>query len=310
MARARRPHGRLVGHTIRRMPSLPAPGQLARPIVADGAMGTALFAAGLPAGEAPEAWLLTGAGAAAVGTVHRGHVAAGARLVLTSSFGANPLRLAGSALEGRHEDVCRAAAAVARAAAGPDVIVAGSLGPTGGLLAPYGPLDPGAVRAAYAEEAAALAAGGVDALWVETMMDLQEALAAVDGAREAAPHLPIVATLVFARGRTMFGDRPATAAAALAEHGVAGVGANCGDGFASVEQVIGAMAVAAPGLHVVAKANAGAPVRGTDGRTVYPATGDEAAAYARQVAGEGATIVGGCCGTMAAHVGAIAAALA
>jgi 5-methyltetrahydrofolate--homocysteine methyltransferase len=119
----------------------------------------------------------------------------------------------------------------------------------------------------------------------------------------------VVATLVFARGRTMFGDRPADAAAALAEHGVVGVGANCGDGFASVEDVIGAMAEAVPGLHVIAKANAGAPRREPDGRTVYPATTDEAAAYARRVADAGATIIGGCCGTTAVHVGAIADAL-
>ena len=280
-----------------------------RPLVADGAMGTALFALGLPAGEAPEAWILGEAGAAAIGSVHRGHVEAGARLLLTSSFGANPLRLAGSSIAGRSDEVCRAAVAVARRAAGTGVIVAGSLGPTGGVLAPYGPLDPAAVRAAYAQEAAALAAAGVDVLWVETMMDLQEALAAVDGAREAAPEVPVVATLVFARGRTMFGDRPADAAAALAEHGVVGVGANCGDGFASVEDVIEAIAGAVPGLHVIAKANAGAPRREPDGRTVYPATPDEAAAYARRVADAGATIIGGCCGTTAAHIGSIANAL-
>lgn len=272
-------------------------------------MGTALFALGLPAGEAPEAWLLGEAGATAVGSVHRGHVEAGARLLLTSSFGANPLRLAGSPIAGRSDEVCRAAVSVARRAAGTGVIVAGSLGPTGGVLAPYGPLDPGAVRAAYAQQAAALAAAGVDVLWVETMMDLQEAVAAVDGAREAAPEVPVVATLVFTRGRTMFGDRPADAAATLAEHGVVGIGANCGDGFGSVEDVIGAMAVAVPGLHVIAKANAGAPQREPDGRTVYPATPDEAAAYARRVADAGATIIGGCCGTTAAHIGAIASAL-
>jgi 5-methyltetrahydrofolate--homocysteine methyltransferase len=291
------------------MPRLELPDIHGGPLVADGAMGTALFAAGLPAGEAPEAWLLSEAGAAAIRGVHRGHVDAGARIVLTSSFGANPIRLAGSPLDGRSDEVCRAAVAVARAAAGAGVIVAGSLGPTGGLLAPYGPLDPGAVGSAYAEEAAALVAAGVDLLWVETMMDLQEALAAVDGARQAAPDVPVVATMVFTRGRTMFGDRPVDAAAALAEHGVVGVGANCGDGFASVEDVIGAMAGAVPGLQVIAKANAGAPRREPDGRTVYRATAEEAAAYARRVADAGATIVGGCCGTTAAHIGAIADAL-
>jgi 5-methyltetrahydrofolate--homocysteine methyltransferase len=292
------------------MPGLDLASRLTRPIVADGAMGTALFAAGMPAGEAPEAWLLTGPGAAAITEVHRGHVRAGARILLTSSFGANPLRLAGSGLEGRSAEVCGAAVAAARTAAEHGVIVAGSLGPTGGILAPYGTLDPGAVRAAYAEEAAALVAAGVDVLWVETMMDLWEAVAAVDGARDAAPHVPVIATLVFTRRRTMFGDTPARAASTLAEHGVAGVGANCGDGFGSVLEVIGEMAAAAPGLHVIAKANAGAPLRQPDGQTVYPGTADEAAAYARNAAGAGATIIGGCCGTTSDHVAAIAAALA
>ncbi len=292
------------------MPGLDGPTALARPIVADGAMGTALFAAGMPVGEAPEAWLLTEAGAAAITEVHRGHVRTGARIVLTSSFGANPLRLAGSALEGHSAEVCRAAVAAARSAAGPGVIVAGSLGPTGGVLAPYGDLDEDAVRAAYAEEASSLVAAGVDLLWVETMMDLREAVAAVDGAREAAPGVPVIATLVFKRGRTMFGDTPSGAATTLAEHGVAGVGANCGDGFASVEEVISALVAAAPGLHIIAKANAGAPRREPDGRTVYPGTPEEAAGYARRAADAGATIIGGCCGTTADHVAAIAAALA
>jgi 5-methyltetrahydrofolate--homocysteine methyltransferase len=292
------------------MLTLPTLDTLARPLVADGAMGTALFAAGLPAGEAPEAWLLTDEGARAVEAVHRGHVAAGARLVLASTFGANPVRLSGSPLEGRGEAVCHAAVRIARAAAGPGVLVGASLGPTGGLLAPYGPLDPAEVRDAYAREAAWLAAAGADVLWVETMMGLSEALAAVDGARDGAPSLPVVATLVFSRGRTMFGDWPAAAAGTLAEHGAAGVGANCGDGFGPVEEVIESMAVAVPGLHIVAKANAGIPVTDAAGRTAYPGTADEAAGYARRVAESGATIVGGCCGTTDAHVAAITRALA
>jgi 5-methyltetrahydrofolate--homocysteine methyltransferase len=143
------------------------------------------------------------------------------------------------------------------------------------------------------------------------MMDLNEAIAAVEGAREGAPGLPVVATLVFAaRGRTMFGDGAEAAAAAMVERGVAGLGANCGDGFGPVEAVIGTLAAAAPGLHIVAKANAGIPHGTLDGETTYPGTPGEAAAYARRVADSGATIVGGCCGTTAAHVAAIAAALA
>ncbi len=184
------------------------------------------------------------------------------------------------------------------------------MGPTGGLLVPYGPLDAGEVRDAYAQEAAALAAAGVDLIWVETMMDLNEALAAVEGAKAGAPGLPVIATLVFAaRNRTMFGNRAEEAADRLVELGVAGIGANCGDGWGPVEAVIPILASHAPGLHIVAKANAGIPSGTADGVTTYPGTPDEAAAYARRVADMGATIVGGCCGTTAAHVAAIAGAL-
>ena len=280
-----------------------------RPIPADGAMGTALMAAGLPAGLAPDAWLLTDAGAAAVADVHAAHVAAGACLVLTCTFGANPLRLAGGPAAGLTAEVCRTAAAIARGAAG-DAVLAGSIGPTGELLAPYGDLDPGAAREAFAAQAGALAAAGVDVLWVETMADLAEVRAAVVGALDAAPDLPIVATLTFERGRTLFGDRPEAAAAALAELGVAAVGANCGAGFEAVLEVLPGLAAGAPGLPLVAKANAGHPVVGADGSVSYPATAADAALYARRALEAGAVIVGGCCGTTAAHVAAIAGALA
>ncbi len=293
------------------MPTLPAPSNLARPLLADGAMGTALFTNGMPVGESPEAWLLTPDGAAMVEGVHRGHVQAGSELILTSTFGANAIRIGDSEIAGRTADVCRAAVAAARAAAGPDRLVAGSMGPTGGLMIPYGLLDAGEVRAAYAQQAAALAEAGVDVIWVETMMDLNEAIAAVEGAKEGAPGLPVVCTLVFAaRNRTMFGNPAEEAADRLVALGVAGIGANCGDGWAPVEAVIPILTAHAPGLHIVAKANAGIPSGTAEGVTTYPGTPEEAAAYARRVADMGATIVGGCCGTTAAHVAAMAGVLA
>jgi 5-methyltetrahydrofolate--homocysteine methyltransferase len=293
------------------MPSLPDPASLTRPLIADGAMGTALFAGGMPTGEAPEAWLLTPEGEAAIEQVHRSHIDAGSELLLTSTFGANAIRIQDSEIAGRTADVCRAAGAVARRAAGPDRIIGGSMGPTGGLVVPYGPLDPGEVRASYAQEAAALAEAGVDVIWIETMMDLNEALAAVEGAKDGAPGLPVVCTLVFAaRNRTMFGNPAEEAADKLVALGVAGIGANCGDGWAPVEAVIPILAAHAPGLHVVAKANAGIPSGTVDGTTTYPGTPEEAAAYARRAADLGATIVGGCCGTTGAHVAAIVEALA
>lgn len=293
------------------MPALPSAASLARPIVADGAMGTMLFAAGMPVGLPPEAWLLEPEGAEAVVAVHGAHLDAGSGLVLTCTFGGNPIRLNGSEVDGRSAEVCRAAASLARRAAGSDRFVAGSMGPTGGLMIPYGLLDPAEVVEAYAVQAAALAEGGVDVLWVETMMDLKEAVAAVDGARQGAPQLPVIATMTFqANGRTMFGDKVEAVAAALLEHGVTGLGANCGDGFAPVEAVIPTLARLAEGRHVVAKANAGIPVADAAGNTVYPATPEDAAVYARRVADAGATIVGGCCGTTPAHIAAIAGALA
>ncbi len=279
------------------------------PLAADGAMGSALMGRGLPAGLPPEAWLLAADGAAAVAAVHAGHAAAGARIVLSATFGASPVRLAEGPAAGRTEEVCRTAVAIARSAVPRGVLVAGDLGPTGALLAPYGELEPAAARAAFAEQAAALAAAGADLLWIETMADLAEARAAVEGARDAAPNVPIVATLTFERGRTLFGDRPEDAAAVLAELGVAAVGANCGDGFDAVIGVLAGLAAGAPGLPLVAKANAGRPVVGADGTVAYPATPADAASYARRALDLGATIVGGCCGTTAAHVAAIAAQL-
>lgn len=293
------------------MTQLPSPAGLAQPLIVDGAMGTALFGLGMPIGEAPEAWLLTDEGSAAVTTVHRSHIGAGSQIILSSTFGGNPQRLVGSEIEGRSDDVSRAAVGAARAAAADTgAIVAGSMGPTGGLLVPYGLLDPGEVRAVYAQQAASLVAAGVDVLWVETMMDLREAIAAVEGAREAAPGTPVVATLVFANGRTMFGDRPQAAAEQLAALGVAGIGANCGDGFGPVLDVLETLAAAAPGIHLVAKANAGIPEGNAEGLTVYPGTPAEAADYARRAADSGATIIGGCCGTTAEHLRAIVEALA
>jgi 5-methyltetrahydrofolate--homocysteine methyltransferase len=282
----------------------------AAPIPLDGAMGSALIARGLPPGMPPEAWLLTPDGAAAVGAVHAAHVAAGAGIVLTATFGGSAVRLADGPAAGRVGDVAAAAAAIARAAVPPGVLVAGDVGPSGALLAPYGTLEPGAARAAFAEQAAALAAAGVDLLWIETMADLAEARAAVEGAVEGAPGLPVVATLTFERGRTLFGDRPEAAAETLAGLGVAAVGANCGAGFEAVLDVLPGLAAGAPGLPLVAKANAGRPTAAAGGTVTYPATPADAASYARRAVDLGASLVGGCCGTTEAHVAAIARSLA
>lgn len=278
-------------------------------MVADGAMGTSLMAAGLGVGDAPEALLLADEGRASIAAIHDGFVGAGSQVLLTCSFGTNRWRLRRAGLEERVGEVARLAATVARAAAGDRALVAGSMGPSGELLAPLGTLAADDAEVGFAEAAAGLAAGGVDVLWVETMSDLAEAIAAVRGAQRGGPGLPVVATMAFgARGRTTFGVGAAEAAKALADAGVTAVGVNCGGSLDEAETALLAMAGAETGLPLVAKPNAGLPVL-VEGRATYPATPAamaESAARARRL---GATILGACCGGTAEHVRAIAEAV-
>ncbi len=296
-----------------RMPAEPVAALLAAGLVAaDGAMGTALIAAGLSAGEVPEGWNVRDDRVAIVRAVHRAHRAAGARILLTNTFGASParLRIGGAQdAEAASRSLSAAGAALARAEAD-GALVAGSIGPTGALLEPWGDLSAEAAGEGFAIQARGLVDGGADLAWIETMSDLAEALAAVDGVRAAAPGLPIVVTLSFDGDRTMMGVTPEEAVTALAARGVAAVGANCGGGFEPVEAAIARMRRAAPALPLVAKANAGRPTLQPDGTTAYPATPAEAADHARRVVAAGANVVGGCCGTTADHVAAIATALA
>jgi len=278
-------------------------------IVADGAMGTTVMREGLEPGEAPETWNVRADRRDRIKAVHAGYLEAGAQIVLTNTFGASPIRLEVHGLEDRAHEINLAAAELAREAVGPDVVVAGSMGPVGAFLAPLGPLTPEEATEAFAIQAAALAAGGVDVLWIETMADLGEVTAAVAGARRAAPDLPIVATMTFdSHGRTMMGTWPKDAAAAIAALGVAAVGANCGTGPDEIETAIEAMHGESPRTVLVAKGNAGVP-RFVGTGTVYDMTPEMGAAHARRARALGATIIGGCCGTTPAHIRAMAEAL-
>ncbi len=305
------PNGRSLAAPANRFLRLLAAGV---PIMADGPMGTRLAEAGLSPGQAPEAWLLEPRGREAVRGVHRAYREAGARILLTDSFGGSPARLVAHGLGGRVAELNRVAAEVARAEAAEagaerPVVVAGSIGPTGELLAPLGSLSEDEAADGFAEQAAALAAGGADVLWIETMSDLAEVEAAVTGCRRGAPELPVVATLTFgSRGATVMGVRPAAAAAALVRLGVAAGGVNCGSGSADVEPVVAAMHAAAPALVLVAKPNAGLP-RVEAGQTVYPETPAEMAIGIARLRDAGAAILGSCCGGSPDHLRAIAAML-
>jgi 5-methyltetrahydrofolate--homocysteine methyltransferase len=273
-------------------------------------MGTLLFEAGLASGESPERWNVERPDV--VRDVHRAYAAAGSRVLLTNTFGGNRFRLALHGLESRAAELNRAGARLAvdaARAAGPGVVVAGDVGPSGGILAPLGDLARDDVVAGFAEQAAALLAGGVDLLWIETMSALEEVEAALEGARRGAPGLPVVVTMSFdTHGRTMMGVSPAEAAAKLGALGAAAVGGNCGLGPAELLPAIAAMRDAAPDAVLVAKPNAGLPVL-EDGRAVYGGSPDEMAAYAPRLVAAGARVVGGCCGSTPAHLRAMAAAL-
>lgn len=280
-------------------------------LIADGAMGTNLFARGLESGNAPELWNRDRPDE--VYAVHRGFVEAGSDLLLTNSFGANRCRLALHGAEARVEELNRAAARLARDAAtnaGRPVLIAGSIGPTGEIFEPVGGFPRAAGEAAFAEQAAALAAGGCDLLWIETMSALEELTAAVAGA--APTGLPIVATMTFdTHGRTMMGLMPEDAIRACAGLAVRPVafGANCGIGPAQlIASVLGLARAAGPGDVIVAKGNCGLPSY-RNGRLHYDGTPEVMADYACLARDAGARIIGGCCGTTATHVRAMAEAL-
>ncbi len=276
-------------------------------VIADGGMGTMLIARGLQRGTAPELWNVERPDD--VRAIHRAYIEAGAQIILTNSFGGNRLRLELHGISGRVGELNRAAAHLARAEAdaapGP-VLVAGSMGPTGQMLAPMGTLLYDEAVAAFAEQAEALVEGGVDVLWIETMSDLEEVRAAVEGCRLAAPAVPVVSTMTFdTRGRTMMGVTPERAADEIGALGVVALGANCGKGPDELEAAIARMSNAAPIVPLIAKANAGAPRLEGD-RAVYDATPEDMAHYARRVHDLGARIIGACCGSTPEHIRAIA----
>ncbi|RME38824.1 MAG: methionine synthase [Thermoflexia bacterium] len=274
------------------------------PIVADGAMGTMLQAAGLPPGVPGERWVLERPGA--VLAVHRAYVEAGAELILTCTFGGTRPRLSRAGLEGRVAEVNRRAVELAREAAAGRAFVAGDIGPLGELLAPLGKRTYAEAVDLFAEQAAALAEAGVDVLYIETMSAMEEAQAAVEGARRAAPNLPITLTFSFdTRGRTNMGIRPEQVVRAAREWGLAAIGANCGATLEMTEGALRAMREADPETLLIAKPNAGLP-RMMEGKPVYDATPERMADFVARVLPLGVRIVGGCCGSTPDHIRAIA----
>jgi 5-methyltetrahydrofolate--homocysteine methyltransferase len=283
--------------------------KLAEPgiIVMDGATGTQLQQLGLPPGMAPELWNLSNP--EAVKCHYRAYIEAGADAILTNSFGGSRPRLAMEQSGHLTHEINLAAAALARQVAGSEVLVLGSIGPTGLLMEPMGELTDEQAIAYFAEQAKALAEGGVDSLHVETMSDLREARAAIIGAQQAT-HLPVTATMSFdMHGRTMMGVRPEEAIKALWPLGVLAVGVNCGRTLAENLTALTAMRAAMPEATLIAKPNAGLPRMEDTVEAVYDVTPEIMAEYAFQFAAQHVKMFGGCCGSRPAHIAALKAAL-
>jgi 5-methyltetrahydrofolate--homocysteine methyltransferase len=281
-------------------------------VLLDGGMGTELMRRGFSAGECPEEWNVTHP--LVVEAVHRTYYAAGSDAVNTNTFGGTGLKLAAYGLADRAAELNRVAAGIAVALRDrefPGRLVAGDMGPCGHMMKPLGDTEPGDIRAAFDEQAAALVDAGVDLLNIETMFDITEARLAVEAAVAAADGRPVVASMAFrraARGyRTMMGVDPAAAVSTLREAGAVIVGCNCEVTAEDMADLVPILAELSGGP-TIAQPNAGQP-RLEGETTVYAETPEHFAGVVSSFPGRGAGIVGGCCGTTPAFIAALSVAL-
>ncbi len=273
--------------------------------MSDGAWGTFLQRQGLRPGECPELWCVDRR--TDVLAIAHSYVAAGADMIETNSFGGTRFKLAHYGVAERAAEINRAAAAISREAAGPDRYVLGSAGPTGRLLL-MGDTTEQELYDAFAEQLAALQAGGADACCLETFSALDEAELAVKAAR-GHTDLDVIVTFTFERTvngeyRTMMGVSPTAMAQAMAAAGAHVIGTNCGNGMARMVDIVRELRQAAPVLPILVHANAGAPTH-IDGADVFPETPAMMAERVDDLIAAGAGVIGGCCGTTPDHIRAI-----
>jgi len=281
--------------------------RLARgPIVADGAMGTMLYQHGVSFAESFDALNLSRA--SLIESVHREYLAAGATLIETNTFGANAIRLAPHGLEEQVRTIARAGVKVARAArevAGIDALVAGSVGPLGKPLEPFGHITVADAERCFAATVEGLLEGGCDCFILETFQDLNEILAALRAVRGLTLDVPVIAQMTFGDdGKTFYGHTPALAIPMLRQAGATVVGINCGLGPQPTLEVLEEIVRAAEDTPVSAMPNAGLP-RMVDGRYLYLSSPEYFADFAARALEVGVRIVGGCCGTTPSHTRAM-----
>lgn len=273
-------------------------------LVSDGATGTNLQKRGLPRGVTAEQWVLEEPHQ--IEQLYRDFIEAGSDLILTCTFGGSPVRLAHTGMTGKAREVNLQAARLARqAAAGTDVLIAGSMGPTGEMLKPLGLLGIDEALNSFAKQAKALEEGGVDLLVIETQFDINEATTAIQGAQSVSK-LPIVCSFSYDRGtRTMMGVKPAQMAKHIGALGVDALGINCGRSLEENLQALKELRQAID-LPIWFKPNAGLPVMDTAGNPTYTVTPEMMGAQVDQWVAAGARVVGGCCGNSPEHVHQIA----
>ena len=279
-------------------------------LMADGATGTNLFNMGLSSGDAPEMWNVEHPDR--IRTLYRGAVEAGSDIFLTNSFGANAARLKLHNAQGRTRELNRIAASLGREvadAAGRPVVVAGSMGPTGEIFEPMGPMTHAQAVEIFHEQAEGLKEGGADVLWVETISAPEEFKAAAEACALAG--MPWCGTMSFdTAGRTMMGVTSAAMVAMVDKlaYPPLAFGANCGVGAADLLRTVLGFMAQGPERPVIAKGNAGIP-KYHDGHIHYDGTPELMAEYAVLARDAGVRIIGGCCGTMPEHLRAMRAAL-
>lgn len=272
--------------------------------VSDGATGTNLQKLGLPVGAAAELWVLENP--EAILNLNRAFIEAGSDIVLTCTFGGTKLRLEASGLVDKFEEVNRKAVALTQeAVAGTAVWVAGSIGPTGHMLAPLGTVSEEEAEENFREQATILVESGVDLIVVETQFDLNEASAAVRGVRAVDAQIPLVCSFSYDRGtRTMMGVKPENMVEAIGSLDVDVLGINCGR---SLEENLQALQMLrqATDKPLWFKPNAGLPGMDEDGKPTYSVTPEQMGALVPEWLAAGAQIVGGCCGTSPEHLAEI-----
>jgi len=274
-------------------------------LISDGAWGTLLHKAGLQPGECPELWNVTHRDA--VYAVAKSYIDSGADIILTNSFGGNPIKLEHYGLQDKTEQLNFAAAEISREAAGTDHFVLGSIGPSGKILM-MEEITEQQLYEGFSIQAIALKKGGVDAICIETMSALDEACIAIRAAKESTK-LEVVCTFTFEKTllrefRTLMGVSPEQMVESIIEAGADVIGTNCGNGFEQMIEIVKAIRKIDKKTPVLVHANAGKPIY-ENGMTIFPETPETMTARVQELIDCGANIIGGCCGTTPAHISAL-----